>query len=426
MEFLSSYPQWLVYTAIGVVIIWFIQLLLWLIVWARPVYRGYRERKGTAVFAVSQPPVSVVLYAHNQSDALLRNLPEFFNQQYPNFEVIVVDDASTDETPEVLKMMEQRYDHLIHTHQDEEMRTISRRKLALTLGVKAAHGDIILMTQAQCAPSSDKWISSMVRNFTEGIDFVLGPVAYENRSGFMSRFYSYDLLQRLITLFGLTLAVRPYAGWGTNLAFRKEMFFANHNEGFASHLNIYPGEDDLFVANVCSRHNVMAECSSSAMMIDQQSPLSYGWRRDRRNRAFTSQRYHKLPMFVRSLDVLTRYLMVFGAVAVIVLSLIFTDWNAPFSLDNFILPTVLLLMLVLRAIWVIAVFLQNARTFHLHRYWLSPLVFEFITPLIDLHYLMQVRHQRKTFYVGYIKLPSKSKFFRFNRADFDRPRPSAF
>ena len=426
MEFLSSYPQWLVYAALGVAVFWFIQLLLWLIVWARPACHSSRERKGKVAFSEARPPVSVVVYAHNQADALLRNLPEFFGQQYPNFEVIVVDDASTDETPEVLKMMEQRNDHIIHTHLDDGMRTISRRKLALTLGVKAAHGDIILMTQAQCAPSGDNWISSMVRNFTEGIGFVLGPVAYENRAGFMSRFYSYDLLQRLVTLLSLTLAVRPYAGWGTNLAFRKELFFANHNGGLASHLNIHPGEDDLFVANVCTARNVAAECTSDALMIDQQSPLSYGWRRDRRNRAFTSQWYHKWPMFIRSLDVLTRYLTVLGAIAAIVLCLVFTDWSAPLSYDRFILPAALLLMLVLRAVWVIAVNLRNARAFRLHRYWLSPLVYELITPLIDLHYKLRVRRQRKTFYVGYIKLPSGKRLFHFNRADFDRPRPSSF
>ncbi len=424
MEFLSSYPLWLVYSVAGVVIFWFIQLLLWLIVWAAPARRGKREKRGKVAFARSAPSVSVVIYAHNQADALLRNLPEFFAQQYPDFEVIVVDDASSDETPDVLKMMEQRNDHFIHTHLDDEMRTLSRRKLAFMLGVKAAHGEIVIATQAQCTPSSEEWIASVVRNFNEGIDFVLAPVAYENRAGFLSRFYSYDLFQRMITLFGLTLAVRPYAGWGTNLAFRKEVFFANHNQGFANHLNIHPGEDDLFVADVSTRSNVTVECSSQALIIDQQSPLSYGWSRERKNRAFTSHWYHRWPMSVRLLDILSRYLFVLGAWALLVFTLLRVDWTSPsLSYVQFILPAVLLLLLLLRATWVISVNLLNARIFRLRRFWLSPLFWELITPVVDFVFKMRAHDSRKTFYVGYIKLPSSSRF-RFKRSDFDRPRSS--
>lgn len=415
--------MWLVYTALGVAVFWILQLLVWLLVWLQPAIRGKRESRKRVEFTASQPSVSVLVYSHNQADALLRNLPELFAQQYPDFEVIVVDDASSDETPDVLKMMEQRNDHFIHTHMDDEMRTLSRRKLALTLGVKAAHGDIILMTQAQCAPSGERWIESVVRNFTPGINFVLAPVAYENRSGFLSRFFSYDLLQRMLTLFGLTLGVRPYAGWGINLAFRKEVFFTNHNQGLSGHLNIYPGEDDLFVANLCTRSNVTVECSAEAMIIDQQSPLSYGWKRERKNRAFTSRWYHKWPMFVRSVDILSRYLTVLGGIAVIVSCLLLTDWNdSHLSYKDFILPAGMLLLLILRGVWVTVINLLNARTFRMRRFWLAPLFWELITPLVDISFKIRVHRERKTFYVGYIKLPSSSRFFRFNRSDFDRPR----
>lgn len=305
--------QYLFVTSVVFVVAWIIQVVMHLAVWQRPMRLGKRQRAFRPIATEhDMPGVSILVYSHNQGEALVRNLPVWLAQDYPTFEVIVVDDNSLDDTQDVLTMFDQRSDRLYHTRIDEKVRGMSHRKLAILLGIKAAHHDIILSTQAQCLPSSDQWIMHMVRAFREDLraEVVLGPVAYQRRASFLSRFCGWDLFQRQVQLFGLTLAVKPYAGWGQNMAFRRQVFYANRNQAFVGHLHIKPGEDDLFVADVAGHDNVAVECTPEAVVTDQTSPLFLGWSMERTSRAFTSQRYALAPKMVAHLDTLTRYLTI--------------------------------------------------------------------------------------------------------------------
>lgn len=331
------------------------------------------------------------MYAHNQGEALMRNLPSLLDNDYPNFEVIVVDDMSRDETQDVLTIMEQRSDNLIHTKVTDKVRTMSHRKLALLLGVKAAHNDIIITTTAQCAPAGKEWISSMVRNFTSWTDFVLGPVVFEGRTGLVARFCQYDLFQRMVQLFGLTLAIRPFAGWGNNMAFRKHLLFDNNNKAFHSHLNIHPGEDDLFVAAMARKGGVAVECTPESLIINQDSPLKKAWGRDRLNRAFTGKRYAFGPMFVKGLDTLTRYLCVLPGLALVVLSAISLDW---------VMLAVALVLLIGRMALNVSLAYMTSKELGIHRYLLSPIFYDLYTPLVDLWFWLRASVRTRMFYVG--------------------------
>lgn len=387
-----NYPLYIIILAAVFCVSWLVQVILQLSVNRQVLSRCKSEKRHEDVtFTDEKPGVSVVVYAHNQGEALMRNLPSLLDNDYPDFEVIVVDDMSRDETQDVLTIMEQRSDNLIHTKVTDKVRTMSHRKLALLLGVKAAHNDIIITTTAQCAPAGKEWISSMVRNFTSWTDFVLGPVVFEGRTGLVARFCQYDLFQRMVQLFGLTLAIRPFAGWGNNMAFRKHLLFDNNNKAFHSHLNIHPGEDDLFVAAMARKGGVAVECTPESLIINQDSPLKKAWSRDRLNRAFTGKRYAFGPMFVKGLDTLTRYLCVLPGLALVVLSAISLDW---------VMLAVALVLLIGRMALNVSLAYLTSKELGIHRYLLSPIFYDLYTPLVDLWFWLRASVRTRMFYVG--------------------------
>ena len=387
-----SYPTYILIIAGVFAVAWFIQVILQLTVQRQVLSRCKSEkRKEDVTFIAEKPAVSVVVYAHNQGEALLRNLPSLLDNDYPDFEVIVVDDISCDETQNVLTIMEQRSERLFHTKLTDKVRTMSHRKLALLLGVKAAHNDIIITTKAQCVPATKDWISSMVRNFTDWTDIVIGPVVFEGRTGIHSRFCQYDLFQRMVTMFGLTLAIRPFAGWGSNMAFRKHLLFDNNNKAFSSHLNIHPGEDDLFVSAMARKNNVAVECTPDALIIDQESPLSKAWSKDRLNRAFTGKRYAATPMMFKHLDTVTRYLCVLPGLALAIISALSSDW---------ILMSVAIVMLVVRMVLNVTFAYLTAKELGIHRYLMSTIFYDLWTPIVDFWYWLRASIGTRMFYVG--------------------------
>jgi glycosyltransferase involved in cell wall biosynthesis len=94
------------------------------------------------------PPVSVIVCARNEYNNLQEYLPILLSQDYPNYEVIVVDDSSEDETEFLLERLSHQYAHLYHTFVPRGARVVSSKKLALTIGLKAAHHEHILLTDA--------------------------------------------------------------------------------------------------------------------------------------------------------------------------------------------------------------------------------------------------------------------------------------
>jgi len=239
MNITIDYPFWIVALVVVFALAWLIQIILNLVVWQGLKRQAGRQARNPLYTGDKLPGVSVLVYSHNEGESLARNLPVLLNQNYPNYEVIVLDDNSRDNTQDVLTMMDQRSDKLLHTKIDEKTRAMSHRKLAVLLGAKSSHYDIILMTHAECLPASADWISGMANHFLNPrVEVVLGPVVYERRTSFLSRFCQFDLFQRLLLMFGITLSFKAYAGWGQNLAFRKDTFYANRSQGFQRHLKM--------------------------------------------------------------------------------------------------------------------------------------------------------------------------------------------
>ncbi|MBR0036227.1 MAG: glycosyltransferase [Bacteroidales bacterium] len=389
-ELLLSIPFWLQVAGLCFLGVWLVQMLLLFVVRYRMLYRIKTELKHKIPFAEAQPGVSVVVYAHNQADDLIRNLPVILDNDYPDFEVIVVDDGSTDDTESVLTQMDQRSEHFFHTSLAEKITTLSHRKMAMLLGVKAAHNSIVLMTDAHCVPATNRWIADMAKHFTEGVDAVLGPVVYENRVGLKNRFYQWDLFDRLLDMFNLTLAVKTYGGWNCNLAFRKETVFANRNEAFQKYLFLNPGEDDLFLKEITAKKNISAACSKEALMIAQESQMKYTWGKERLKRAFTQRYYFLAPRVVKKLDVVTRMLCMPGGLAFAAVCAWLQQWWLMGG-------GLLLWVCYLLAYALIPYF--TAKRLGIRCFWLMPLLCALITPLIDAWYAIRSSFNTKQFYV---------------------------
>lgn len=410
---ISDFPWWIQLLTTIFIIAWIIQVLLHLTVWQRLWHRIRSQKKEQAIMAANamfaeqtyQPGVSVLVYAHNQGELLLRNLPTLLEQDYPNFEVTVMDDASLDDSIDILSMMCSRYEHLNYSRITEQVRGMSHRKLAVLLATKGSHHEIIVMTQAQCLPASNKWLQQLVRHFANpNTEVVIAPVAYERRTSFLSRFCQFDLFQRLVAMFGISLALRPYAGWGQNMAFRKSTFYANRSQGFQRHLHIQPGEDDLFVADVARSNNVVMECQPESLVTDHSTPLFINWSLDRLNRGFTSRMYSLVPAIVKTIDALTRYLTVLPALAVIAYTLYYIfAVNGPHT-TAWTLFGVALALLLVRIGVIVFTYAGTAKSMKLRPFIFWPVFCDLYMPLVDIWFRCKALMRKKSFGVGYIGL----------------------
>ena len=160
-------------------ILFIIQLIYYFGLYNRIHAHNKAVRKEAVHFTQEMPPLSVILCARNEADNLRKILPAILEQDYPQFEVIVINDASTDETEDVLGFMEEKYPHLYHSFTPDSARYISHKKLALTLGIKASKHDWLVFTETNCMPASKDWLRLMARNFTSQTQVVLGYSGYD-------------------------------------------------------------------------------------------------------------------------------------------------------------------------------------------------------------------------------------------------------
>lgn len=243
-------------------ILFLVQTYCYIAYYYSPVRQEKARKKGETACSDIQPPVSIIIYAKNDAEYLNRYLPVVLEQQYPDYEVIVVNDGSTDDTKDVLSQLEYTYPHLYQTYIPDDARNLSRRKLALTIGMKAAKHEIVLLTDANCIPQSEKWIAAMVRNFTPETDIVLGHSFVSSSEE--NRYRSFD--RELFALHYLSFALKgkPYMGIGTNLSYRKHLFFKN--KGFSRFLNLHFGDDDLFINQIATPTNTKVELSPESQI----------------------------------------------------------------------------------------------------------------------------------------------------------------
>ncbi|HEY9001411.1 MAG TPA: glycosyltransferase [Mucilaginibacter sp.] len=202
-------------------------------------------------------PISVIISARNEAEKLPENLPLILEQNYPDFEVILVNDCSLDDSELVLKELSAKYPRLKVCTINENERHKTGKKFALTMGIKAAKNEHLLFTDADCKPVSDEWIARMAANFTGDTQIVLGYSPYYKAKGFLNSLIRFETTKTAVNYLSAALAGNPYMGIGRNLAYTKTLFFKN--KGFASHMHVMSGDDDLFVNQNATAENTTIE-----------------------------------------------------------------------------------------------------------------------------------------------------------------------
>lgn len=215
--------------------------------------------------ATDPPPVSVILTAHNQDGQLQRNLPQILEQDYENFEVIVINDASTDRTEEVLQQLEMKYPHLRHSTIPPGSRHISHKRLCLTVGFKAARHEWVLLIEPDSYPQSVYWISSMAGYFSPSVQMVLGYANCACRRNYLSRKVSFFNLFHQLQYLPWATRHKAYRCTPSNLAYRKSFFMAH--KGFADDVQLVDGAAELLVNHHSTRENTAVNLSKEAKII---------------------------------------------------------------------------------------------------------------------------------------------------------------
>jgi hypothetical protein len=166
---------------------------------------------------------------------------------------------------------------------------ITPKKYALTLGIKVARYDIILLTDADCIPQSNDWINQMQQKFTQDKQIILGYSPYSYKEGFLNFMIRYETFYTAVQYFSFTLAGLPYMGVGRNLAYTKSLFFGNN--GFHSHMNVMGGDDDLFVSEVATKNNVAICIDAQAHVVSEPKGTFKAWYRQKRRHLSVGKHY---------------------------------------------------------------------------------------------------------------------------------------
>lgn len=200
------------------------------------------------------PPVSVLICARNEQENLRQFLPAILEQDYPSFEVIVIDDSSDDETLPVLQTFQRQYQHLHIVEIKEHIHLKHNKKFALSLGIKSAKYEHLVMTDADCQPQSNLWLKHIACAYKPSTEIVLGYSPYFKMNGFLNKLIRFETSHTAMSYLSYALKHNAYMGVGRNLSYLKSLFFKS--KGFTSHMHIKSGDDDLFVNQNANATNV--------------------------------------------------------------------------------------------------------------------------------------------------------------------------
>ena len=255
-------------------------------------------------------PVSIVICARNEAISLQKNLPAILEQDYSDFEVIVVNDCSEDNTDMVIAELRQTYPHLRSTTINKDKKFTHGKKLALAVGIKGAEHEWLILTDADCKPTSKNWIYSMQHNFSEDASIILGYGGYRRRKGLLDKFIRFDTLYIAMQYLGLAISGKPYMGVGRNLAYRKSLFFKS--KSFSQHSHLLSGDDDLFINQVATKNNTKVELHKDSQVVSEPVRTWRKWMQQKRRHLTTFSYYRSGSKFYLGLELLSRILF-YGA-----------------------------------------------------------------------------------------------------------------
>jgi cellulose synthase/poly-beta-1,6-N-acetylglucosamine synthase-like glycosyltransferase len=262
-----------------------IQFLYVTIVFGRLALYKEEEKKPQAL-----PPISIIIAARNESDNLYENLPYILTQDYPEFEVIIVNNQSVDDSAWLLKALCLQHKNLRVVEIAKNKHLLPGKKLPITLGVKGAKYENMLFTDADCRPASNHWLRIMAGSFSEKKEIVLGYAPYYKTKGIINKIIRFDTAFIGVSYLSLALVKLPYMGVGRNLAYSKKVF--DTVRGFKSHYSLPSGDDDLFIQEAAVNENYTIQLSPDSFCFSMPATTWKSWIRQKTRHYTTSSRYN--------------------------------------------------------------------------------------------------------------------------------------
>jgi len=236
-------------------------------------------------------PVSLIVCAKNEAENLKQNIPLWLEQNHPNFELILINDSSHDNTLEVMEAFAENDSRIKISNVKNNEAFWASKKYALTLGIKKATHTQLIFTDADCSPSSQSWLREMSQYFSEEKQLLLGYGGYKKDSGILNALIRFETVMTAIQYFSYAKSKMPYMGVGRNIGYTSQLFY-KHN-GFISHIKVPSGDDDLFVNEVATSKNTVIVTDPETFTYSQPKKTWKTWRIQKRRHVSTAKYYKK-------------------------------------------------------------------------------------------------------------------------------------
>ena len=254
-----------------------------------------------------QHPVSIIICARDEDENIARNLPGVLVQQYSSSkEVIVVNDNSVDDSKYILQELKKTFKFLNVVELTQEAKLITGKKYPLSIGIKEAKHEIVLLTDADCVPASEFWLQKMQDAYYNGVEVVLGYGGYQKRPGLLNKLIRFETFHSALQYLSYALAGVPYMGVGRNLSYKRDIFF--RNKGFSSINHIPSGDDDLFINKVATKANTVIVLEPEAITLSTPKTTFGSWMKQKKRHYTTAKFYKTKHKFLLGLYTATQFL----------------------------------------------------------------------------------------------------------------------
>jgi len=254
----------------------------------------------------AQKPLSVIVCARNEIVNLAQYLPALLSQDYPEFEVVVVNDRSWDGTEDFLEQLEKKHRNLKVVKILDNDKFIAGKKFAVTMGIKAAKYDWLVFTDADCTPASEHWLKDMQQPADENTEIVLGYSPYIKKRSLLNALIRFETFFTAVNYLAFALKGMPYMGVGRNMAYKKSLFFKN--KGFAAHMHIPSGDDDLFVNAHANKYNTEIRLHPDSHVWSEPNNTWGGYLRQKKRHFGAGKFYKSKHKFILSLQIVFQFL----------------------------------------------------------------------------------------------------------------------
>nr|WP_321244208.1 glycosyltransferase [uncultured Psychroserpens sp.] len=287
------------------------------------IFGKFATTKQKKVSNSNQPPISVIICAKNEAENLKQNVPFILSQSYSSFEIVLINDNSSDHTLKVMEAFKNDNENIKIVNVQPIEKYWGNKKYALTLGIKAAKHNTLLFTDADCKPISKHWISEMSARFDSEKILVLGYGPYQKiRGSLLNLLIRFETFMTAVQYVSYTNIGLPYMGVGRNLAYKKDLFFEAN--GFMSHMNIKSGDDDLFVNQIATPKNSTICISKNSFTESIPKKTFKSWCLQKRRHISTASHYKLKHKILLSLFYCSQFL--FWTLATVLLAFLY-QWQ---------------------------------------------------------------------------------------------------